>query len=434
MKLRHLLVLSTAVIVLSAPLSYGATHNWGTEGVSDTSMVDSIYQITNNPGHDNLGGETVQLQPESWDSQGNWIVYTAQIGGTGQTNYEICKIRPGGSGFTRLTNNSYEESNASFASDGNIYFGRDDGSSGIWRRKADGSGGETDLSAAHSATAAEYGPKVSPDASHYAYLSNSKLYVSQADGTGTQQQVSGAGVTVYEWSPYSFSWSPDSQWLVYVGSDGTGTWIYKVKADGSGHKVLSKPAIVPAGSNQHSWPTWSPDGTQIGYIDYHNIFINPTSTTLYKLRVIDPEGNVLQDTLDSTSYISSSTDFYDWRDIKGPITWSPDSKWLGYIKKFWDQNGTGSFQSIAIANTTDSSQKHTLTSGYFDNAPLWSPDGNQILFTDHSGYELSRDDSDDFGVATNFKRDLLLLNLGGTLRTSFPWPMYMPAIQGNLQE
>jgi len=344
-----------------------------------------------------------------------------------------------------LTTNLYEDSNASFASDGNIYFGRyDTVIRTIWRMKADGSGGEISLSAAHSATTHEYGPKVSPDASHYAYVADPagtgyKLYVSQPDGTGSQQQVSGSGITMEYYSPYSFSWSPDSQWLTYVGEDGTGRWIYKVKADGSSHEALTKPATVPTGSYYHSWPTWSPDGTQIGYIEYFYLYVDPTSTYIYKLRVIDPDGNVLEDALDSVNYTTPTPPpgYFDWNEIRGPITWSPDSNWLGYTKRFYDENTAPyyGYHSIHIVNTTDKSKKYTLTSGYYDYSPLWSPDGSQILFVDHNGYYPSRDDSEDFGIGTDFTTDLLLLKLSdGYLPAPpyyFSWPMFMPAIIGD---
>jgi Tol biopolymer transport system component len=442
MKLRYLLGLTSTIVFLATSLAHGGTHDWGTEGVSDTSKVDSVFQVTgdeidvNDENNDSLSGQTYPqgaiLHLDSWDSNGEWIVYTSQRGANSNSNYEVCKIKADGSEFTQLTTNAQEDSNASFASDGNIYFGRDNGTKEIYRMKADGTGTETNLSEAHSATANEYGPKVSPDASHYAYLSDSKLYVSQADGNGTQQQVSDASITIQEWSPYSFSWSPDSQWLTYVGYDTTGYWIYKVKADGSEHEVLSKPAI-PAGSHRHSWPTWSPDGTQISYIE--NVYTSPTQ--YYDLMVIDPEGNVLSDPpLDSTSYNSSDPNFYDWSDIKGPITWSPDSKWLGYTKEFRDQSGTDDYISIVIVNTADNSKKYTLTSGYYEYSPLWSPDGSKILFADSYGYYASRDDSDDFGTGTDFAGDLLLLNLSDDYalplpQVPFAWPMFMPAIIGD---
>ena len=387
---------------------------------------------------------------DSWDSTGEWVVYTSQVGGTSNSNYEIYTIKSDGSEATRMTTNVYEDSNASFGSDGYIYFGRDDGNIKVWRIKADGTEAEEDLSSKHPYSSGEYSPKVSPDAAYYAYMSNSMLYVTKSDGTGTQQQVSGTNITVEAYNPYSYSWDPDSEWIVYVGYDNDpaivnsnerGPWIYKVKADGSEHQTLSKPNPMPAtGDYEHTWPTWSPDGAQIAYVEKVYSYVAPNSNYLYKLRLIDTDGNVLEDALDSVSYSHPLTDYKDWYNIKGPLTWSPDSNWLGYRKEFFDQNdSSGTYHSILIVNIEDTSEISTLTSGYYDYSPLWSPAGNQILFTDSDGYYTSRDDSDDFGVSEDFMMDLLLLNLSDNYLPPLPppppppfaWPMFMPAIIGD---
>jgi len=46
MKLRHLLGLSTTILLFTASFSYGNTHDWGTEGISDTTKADSVFQLT----------------------------------------------------------------------------------------------------------------------------------------------------------------------------------------------------------------------------------------------------------------------------------------------------------------------------------------------------------------------------------------------------
>ncbi len=51
------------------------------------------------------------------------------------------------------------------------------------------------------------------------------------------------------------SWSPDSKWLAYVGSDG----IYKVKANGDSMARLTNSSF-----DYH--PSWSPDGARIAFV------------------------------------------------------------------------------------------------------------------------------------------------------------------------
>jgi Tol biopolymer transport system component len=398
-----LLSLSTTALAAEAP------YNWGTTGVSDTSRVQSILQITDNlydDGPVDGSNPTYSYAPLPWDKDGEWIVYTAQIDALSQTNKEICKIKKDGTGFAKLTVNNVEDSNASFGSDGKIYFERNDSGLKIYRMNNNGSG-EENLTDAHTGSSGEGEVRPSPDAAKIAYRYNNRLYVADSDGKNPVQ-VSQETPLINLFDGYQFDWSPDSQWIVYNGYV-TQYAIYKVKPDGTGHAQITTPG---SGVSDYR-PAWSPDGSKIAFNRYNSSGVN-------QLIMMNPDGtgSVL---LDETTG-NWTLDYY------GPISWNPDSKWLAYTKYFNDSvNPT--YKAIFIINIATKTA-YQLTTDYYDYVPFWSPAGNQILFQDSSSS--SRDDSDVLGFGTNNQADMLIINLIGDYGSSvqsFPWPMFMPAVQ-----
>ncbi|HBI15425.1 MAG TPA: hypothetical protein DDY20_07930 [Desulfobulbaceae bacterium] len=426
-RLTQISFLGAAFLVLTACPGLAANYDWGTTGVSDTTVVNNIEQLTDNPYNDGVvSGDyptSSGFAPHPWNSTGDWIVYTANttdINSSG--NKEIFVSRPDGTGKTRLTDNLLEDSNASFGTDGRIYFERFNGSSHyeIWRMDSDGTN-PANLTAAHSGMQYERKVAPSPDSSKISYWSNNALWVANADGTGPVQ-VSKTGFELADYNG-NYGWSPDSSRLAYncyVTTDTTGyQWTYQicvVNADGTGHDQLTD--TLP-GSGQNSWPVWSPDGSKIAFLQ--------ESSPEYMVRTINPDGSGLV-SVDAFSYSAPG-----WTNHNGPLSWSPDSNWLAYTKRWY--NGPPDYTdyyTIHMANV-NTLVKHQLTQDYSDYAPFWSPTGGQILFADSSNYS-SRDANDAFGTGTgNNGGDLLLINLIGEYApptvTRFPWPMFLPAIE-----
>lgn len=438
------------VILLITCSSVCAATNWGTKGVSDTSKVTNVVQLTTDATATGLGksylmgdtwpeGSTDNVQP--WRKDGAWIAFTAEVGGTGTSFYEICKIKPDGSSFTQLTNNSVKDSNASFSTDSKIYNNVNNLSAvsptymdRVWRMDENGAG-RTDLSAVHSVadTDNEKAVVVSPDGSKIAFLVGSLLTVANSDGT-SPVRVSGtynAGASNISVAAGQYSWSPDSQWLVYSGYETTGYFLYKVKSDSTLHTQLTSVG-ADLGSLSHLWPVWSPDGSKIAYLwrQYTSNVIVPNYRNFYELRTISASDGTALKTLD----MANDNMTVGWSELIAPASWSPDSIWLAYSKKWAD---TVSYKAILIVNTEDTTPTPSkLTTGFNDFFPIWAPNGSQLLF--QSGYfQLSRED-DTCSPSCTDRGDILLLNLigdyGGGTTSSFPWPMFMPSIQKNGQQ
>ncbi len=427
----HIGFLGAAFLVVTACPSRAATYDWGTTGVSDTTVVTNIEQLTTNVLNDGIvSGDyptSSGFAPNPWNGAADWIAYTANTNTSSSADKEIFVSRPDGTGKTQLTANSVEDSNASFGTDGKIYFERDIGSYqyNIYRMESNGTN-PVNLTAAHSGTQSEHNVALSPDGSKIAYHTrnlsgNNDLWVANADGT-SPQQVSDPG---YQLSDYqgNHSWSPDSSRLAY-NCYNTTNWTYQicvVNADGTVPDDLTKDDPV-IGTGDKSWPTWSPDGSKIAFLY--------KASPSFKVMIINPDGSglVAVDEYERASVGPS------WSYPYGPVSWSPDSNWLAYIKEWYDGVSTYTY-TLNMVNV-NTKAKHQLTQGYYDYAPFWSPTGSQILFSD-SRYYASRDDSDLLGAGTNNGGDLLLINLIGDYGPPeppppvkhFPWPMYLPAIE-----
>jgi WD40-like Beta Propeller Repeat len=382
-------------------LLHAGLHDWGTTGVNDMTRVEKVLQLTENPdfSHARVGDYS-----EPWSGGGSWIVYSVRDSSHKSWLY---KIRSDGNDLTKLTGNVVGGTNAtfynaSFASDGRIYFDRYDlvnGYNHIYQVDRDGT--LKNLSAVHGNNYEKY-VKPSPDAKFVAYQDDTsdELRVSQNDGT---YPVTVSGTQTI--SQPQHDWSPDSQWLAFMGDDGGQQWIYKVRPDGTALTPLTMPLFI-LDTNSHMWPRWSPDGRKIAYIS-KSLF---DSDYYYGLRIISAEDGSTEQYLDS-----ADDSVPGWQSINGPLSWSPDGRWIAYYKVF---DSGGSYRAIFIVPSDGSSEPIQLTIAYSDYKSFWSPDGSRILFED-SGSSTSRD-GDSY-------RDLLMLQMLGSYG-KFPWSMFLPAI------
>jgi Tol biopolymer transport system component len=215
-------------------------------------------------------------------------------------------------------------------------------SPGLARVGADGSGRRLSLPGS-----LVWGPVVSPDRTRVACVveasagSGSLLFVLGADGSRTRIGPSSQGPS---------SWSPDGTQVAFV--DPQGGDIEVAAADGGSVRSLGVHGVDPV---------WSPRGDRIAFY-----------SSLNTLELIKPDGS-------GRSIVT--TDAYEgWF----PTAWSPDGGWLA----FGAVRATGPGSNVVELNVAraDGSSRRSLGMG---TGMAWSPSADVLAFdSDEHGFEL----------------------------------------------
>ena len=243
----------------------------------------------------------------------------------------------------------------------------------------------------------------SPDGQSVAYVTyaDSKLWRSHVDGTQKLQLTS--TVPVYAGSP---RWSPDGKQIAFIGLDSANkVHLYVIPADGGTPRALP---VVQLGASP---PSWLPDGKSILFHDAEGA--NPHGAVL---KVVDvntlqvtplpaPQEIFLPVASPDGRYIAASSadgqkvmlfDFRNrlWSELLkteagGPITWSPDSKYI-YI-----DHGIGEHLAFYRFRLADRKLERIAELKGFRRAVYWAfpwsgitPDGAPILLRDLSTQEV----------------------------------------------
>jgi Tol biopolymer transport system component len=192
------------------------------------------------------------------------IVFSSNRDGMG----DIYMMNSDGLNVVRLSHDSAGDKFPAFSPDGQhiaYYF-----SGGIYVMNADGT---------NPSLIADGGimSSWSPDGTQIAYhnydrnTKKSYIYITNADGTNQRKLTEGL-------SP---SWSPDGNYIVftrYQDTNGTVSFIYRIKPDGSDLVQLTKDQV------DFLDPFWSPDGKTIIFNDLHDIYLmNPDGSNRVNL-------------------------------------------------------------------------------------------------------------------------------------------------------
>ncbi|WP_119079685.1 S41 family peptidase [Chitinophaga alhagiae] len=162
------------------------------------------------------------------------------------------------------------------------------------------------------------------------------------------------------------AWSPDGKWISYL-SDKDGNYKLILRDQ----KAMEKPVEIELGKTVYYFGLgWSPDSRKIVYADAHfNLYYVDVQTK--KITHIDTNNN--------GSIPSGSSNVF------APV-WSPDSKWISYIKL--QENGFDAVYLYSI-ETGKSTQ---VTDGMGDvGNPTFSADGKYLFFpgSTNSGMSIS---------------------------------------------
>lgn len=147
------------------------------------------------------------------------------------------------------------------------------------------------------------------------------------------------------------AWSPDGKWIAWFSDESGEYQLFIQQQDGKG-----KPRrLALNGAGFYSAPRWSPDSSKIAYID--------NSRSLF---VVDAGSGAV-------SKISSQPIYSPGAFDEANHSWSPDSKWLAYVRR------TKTYMGQVHLWSVDTKQSHPLTDGLSDaSSPVFDPNGKYL--------------------------------------------------------
>jgi Tol biopolymer transport system component len=229
---------------------------------------------------------------------------------------------------------------------GKIVFASASGAGGngqIWVMNANGSRRHPVSPATSNAAA----PALSHEGTRIAFVRRGDVYVMGVTGTKVRRLTFSGSST--EGAP---AWSPDGRWIAYSSYRNGRSAIWKMRADGGRKTLLAAGRTLDV-------PSWSPDGRRIAYAGVSG-----------QIWVMNADGNG-KHRLTRTA----SGKGVDWAP-----SWSPDGRRIAYESDV----GTGPrdlTNEIWVIGADGSHPVRLTHNSLNDNRPVWSPDGNWILFS-----------------------------------------------------
>jgi hypothetical protein len=188
------------------------------------------------------------------------------------------------------------------------------------------------------------GSELSPDGSQLVASYDREIVLMTLEGEVEQTLVDD---TLRGYGP---SWSPDGEQIVFRGNPVSGSGIYVVNRDGSDLHRLTV--------GHHSCPTFSPDGTQIMYLD------SRTGTNPY----ISNEGDIYAMDADG----SNPRNLTNSGDIEWCGSWSPDGEWIAFMSNR-SSSGRAYYLFIMDKNGENIRRLTDQTCVQCSDAPAWQP-------------------------------------------------------------
>ncbi len=234
---------------------------------------------------------------------------------------------------------------------------RADGGSGLWHARVDGRRQRKLLDCAPASCT---GPAWSPDGARLIYERQTpdaqapQLWQVNPDNGKTSPLLEDS-----EAVGFAAQWSPDGQWVSYVAPEEQGIRIYNLN---TGRDLLIPTSIEAPG-------TWSPtsEALVLANLRWEGGFVS-------HLVKVDVKTGWLTNLSDSKGVEEDAP------------AWSPNGAWIAYRRK---AARTSMGKQIWVMRS-DGSEAHPLTEDveYYHGAPVWSSDGQALLFTRHKRGEI----------------------------------------------
>ncbi len=191
---------------------------------------------------------------------------------------------------------------------------------------------------------------VSPDGSRAVFCARGDVFTVPAKYGPTRNLTATPGI-----HDRDAVWSPDGKWIAYISDASGEDELYLRAQDGSGEPVR----VTQVGDVYKYHPVWSPDSHKLLWSDRKQ-----------RLQYVDIESREIKE-------VAQAAEF----EIR-QYAWSPDSRWIAYLKPESESKDIIHLYSLESRQTTP------VTDGWYDvSQPTFSPDGKYLFFESDRSFE-----------------------------------------------
>lgn len=208
------------------------------------------------------------------------------------------------------------------------------------------------------ATSGATSASLSPDGKQIAFIVRGNVFVTATDYTTTKQ------ITDTPAAEKNVDFGRDSRSLVYASERDGISQLYTAKivrdADPNfpNATLIEEKPLLPDLKIERDYPKFSPDGTEVAFIENR-----------HSLKVVNLKTKAVREVTDGSKWLSNSSGF--------EFEWSPDGKWFAIE---YTANGHEPYNDVGLVSAQGGKITNLTESGYTSHGIRWVMDGNAILF------------------------------------------------------